>query len=77
MKWITYNIMALAFLAAAMYLYHDGSHHWGWLVFLSIISAVTPTSEKSEKPDAKKEDKKSEEANFIKDIENRINDRNN
>ena len=69
--------MALAFLASAMYLYHDGSRHWGWLVFVSIISAVTPNAEKPEQKETKKQDEKTKESNFIKDIENRINDTNN
>ena len=75
MKWITYNIMALAFLSAGMYLFHKGSHNWGWLVFLSVISAVTP----SVKPDNKSEVTKSEEPkkDLHQELQERANENNN
>ena len=41
--------MALAFLAAGMYLFNKGSHNWGWLVFLSVITAVTPSVQSDNK----------------------------
>lgn len=74
MKWITYNIMAIAFLAAAMYLFTHNSHNWGWLVFCSLISSITPTTQKEEK---KEETPKKDEADFIREIEKRVNERNN
>ena len=64
--------MALAFLASALYLFHEGSHNWGWLVFVSVLCAVTPAAQKEEPKETKPE-----ETNFIKDIKNHINDRNN
>ncbi len=73
MKWITYNIMAIAFLAAAMYLFKNNSHNWGWLVFCSLISSSMPTDKKEEK----KETPAKDEADFIREIEKRVNERNN
>lgn len=68
--------MAIAFLAAAMYLFKNDSHNWGWLVFCSLLSSVIPTTQKEEK-EKKSEEKKSDEADFIREIEKRVNERNN
>ena len=74
MKLITYNIMALAFLGSAMYLHHSGSHQWGWLVFLSLISAVSPTTQKSDKVVTKEEDPKKD---LHQELQERANENNN
>jgi hypothetical protein len=73
MKWITQNFMALSFLAAAMYLFSHDSHNWGWLVFCSLITSVTSPH----KDEEKKTEPKKEEADFIREIEKRVNERNN
>lgn len=61
--------MALAFLAAGMYLFHQGSHNWGWLVFLSVATAVTPSVAKDEKKEEPKESK-----NLHEELQERANE---
>ena len=75
MKWITQNFMALSFLVAAMYLFSHDSHNWGWLVFCSLITSATSSEPK--KDEEKKTEPKKEEADFIREIEKRVNERNN
>lgn len=45
MKWIAYNVVALAFLGGALYLATIGIGGWGWLVFCAVISARVPSTE--------------------------------
>ena len=56
MKIFLYNIPSLAFLAAGLYLFHEGSTQWGWLIFL----AITP-KERTESKETKTEEKSLDE----------------
>ena len=54
MKIFLYNIPSLAFLAAGLYLFHEGSTQWGWLVFIAFLLAITP-KERTESKETKTE----------------------
>ena len=61
------NIMSLAFLAAAMFLFTKGSNQWGWLVFISTITTLAksqPTEPKAKSP-----------KDLIKEVEKQMHDR--
>jgi hypothetical protein len=60
MKIFLYNIPSLAFLAAGLYLFHEGSTQWGWLVFIAFLLAITP-KERTETQSEKKEEKSLDE----------------
>ena len=44
MRWIFYNIVALAFIALTAYMLYLGKDNWGWPLFLAFLSGVAPKS---------------------------------
>ena len=60
MKIFLYNIPSLAFLAAGLYLFHEGSTQWGWLIFIAFLLAITP-KERTESKETKTEEKSLDE----------------
>lgn len=45
MKYLSYNIMPIAFLLMAVFLAYNGLEYWGWCIFCALITTTTPSDD--------------------------------
>jgi hypothetical protein len=48
MKWIAYNVLALAFLGCGVFLAVKGIGGWGWLIFCAVLAGRVPSTDTKE-----------------------------
>jgi hypothetical protein len=46
MKWIGYNIVALALVALSAYMIYDHRSGYGWVIFAALVCTVVPDNDK-------------------------------
>lgn len=49
MKFIAYNIIALALIALAAYMVYTDKPNYGWVIFAAIVCAVFPSNNSNDK----------------------------